>query len=436
MTVQTTTSVSGPYNGTGVQVAFTFAFKIFAEGDLEVIETSAAGVETVKSLTTHYTVNAGPWPTGGTITMLLAPAAGTTLTIRRNLQDTQPTDYITGGKFPAEAHEDALDRRTMISQQKQADLNRAMLVPKSEIGTDMTLPPKATRASKFGAYDADGKPIAAAGTSANLTPVSVFMDTLLDDADAKTARQTLLLDKHGADIASAGTIDLDAATGDLIDITGSVTITAITLAEGVEKTTRTTGAPLFTHGASLVLPGAVNIQAAAGDFQVWRGYAGGVVRCVVYMPASAFKLNTVRCLVYRSSVQSIPNNAFTAIGFNLEAFDESSIHDNVTNNSRLTIPAGYTRAMLFAQIGFAANATGRRTAQFFKNGVSTVTVPMSASVAVNSATELTTFQIISMPLNVVAGDYLELAVYQNSGGNLDFSGGNEFSSHFGCWLFK
>jgi len=89
---------------------------------------------------------------------------------------------------------------------------------------------------------------------------------------------------HGADIASATTIDLDAATGDLVDVTGTTTITAITLADGDERTVRFTGALTLTHGGSLVLPGGVNITTVAGDFAVFRGYASGVVRCVVYSP--------------------------------------------------------------------------------------------------------------------------------------------------------
>lgn len=91
---------------------------------------------------------------------------------------------------------------------------------------------------------------------------------------------------HGADIASASTIVLDTATGDIVDVTGTVTITAITLAEGRECTVRFTGVLTLTNGASLLLPGAANITTAAGDYAIFRGYASGVVRCVLYSPLS------------------------------------------------------------------------------------------------------------------------------------------------------
>ena len=95
---------------------------------------------------------------------------------------------------------------------------------------------------------------------------------------------------HGADVASATTTDLDAVTGDLIDVTGTTAITAITLTEGEERTVRFTGILTLTNDASLVLPGGANITTAAGDFAVFRGYASGVVRCVTYARASGLPI--------------------------------------------------------------------------------------------------------------------------------------------------
>lgn len=102
----------------------------------------------------------------------------------------------------------------------------------------------------------------------------------LSDVSAKyTAFDNLSV--KGADIASAATLNLDTATGNLVDVTGTTTITAITLSEGRERTVRFTGALTLTNGASLLLPGGVNITTVAGDFAIFRGYAAGVVRCVM-----------------------------------------------------------------------------------------------------------------------------------------------------------
>lgn len=119
---------------------------------------------------------------------------------------------------------------------------------------------------------------------------------------------------QGADIASASTIDLGAATGNVVDLTGTTTVTAITLAEGAERTVRTTGILTLTHGSSLVLPNAANITTAAGDYYTFRGYAAGVVRLQGYALASGRALASVGVLqrvgnttgAYSSNATTIP----------------------------------------------------------------------------------------------------------------------------------
>lgn len=146
--------------------------------------------------------------------------------------------------------------------------------------------------------------IGGAGTIANGTTVAVMhfrtgnagagagdlvsTNNLSDVTTKYTAHDNLSV--RGADIASASTINLTTATGNLVDVTGTTTITAITLSDGFERTVRFTGILTLTHGASLVLPGGASITTAAGDYAVFRGYAAGVVRCVVYSRASGSAL--------------------------------------------------------------------------------------------------------------------------------------------------
>jgi hypothetical protein len=90
----------------------------------------------------------------------------------------------------------------------------------------------------------------------------------------------------GSDVASASTIDLSAAKGGIVDVTGTTTITAVTLADGDIRFVRFTGALTLTHGASLVLPGSANITTAAGDWAIFVGDASSVVRCLHYQRIS------------------------------------------------------------------------------------------------------------------------------------------------------
>jgi hypothetical protein len=109
-------------------------------------------------------------------------------------------------------------------------------------------------------------------------------NNLSDLAQKYTAKDNISI--HSADIASTATLNLETATGDLVDVTGTTTISAITLSEGHERTVRFTGVLTLTNGASVVLPGGANITTQAGDFAIFRGYASGVVRCVDYVPVS------------------------------------------------------------------------------------------------------------------------------------------------------
>lgn len=85
------------------------------------------------------------------------------------------------------------------------------------------------------------------------------------------------------DVASATTISLNDDTTDYFNITGTTTITGITLAEGVEVTTRFASSLTLTTGTFVKNIGAVNIVTSAGDIAVWRGESGGVVRMVDYI---------------------------------------------------------------------------------------------------------------------------------------------------------
>ena len=89
----------------------------------------------------------------------------------------------------------------------------------------------------------------------------------------------------GADIASATTTDIGAATGNFIDITGTTTITGLgTIQAGTERTVRFTGILLLTYNAtSLILPTSANITTQAGDVAKFRSLGSGNWVCVTYI---------------------------------------------------------------------------------------------------------------------------------------------------------
>lgn len=128
------------------------------------------------------------------------------------------------------------------------------------------------------------------------------------------------------------------------------------------------------------------------------------------------KHTTISCCAYKSgSSQTISTGgAGAAITFDAEEWDTDAIHDNASNNSRFTIPAGMDGKWRFtAATEFSSNATGDRAIWFRKNGTTTVRYAQQLRSAAGNATVVlaTTTVILS------AADYIEAMVYQDSGAN-------------------
>lgn len=111
-----------------------------------------------------------------------------------------------------------------------------------------------------------------------------------------------------------------------------------------------------------------------------------------------------------SADQAIPNNAFTALTFGTDIYDPA----NLISNSRIYIKET-GRYIVFATVQWTANATGYRQLQLRMNGTEIDTGDRSMDFG--TAVENLTSRFFAFA-NCKAGDYLEIAGYQNSGGPL------------------
>jgi hypothetical protein len=166
MTVSSTTTRAS-YSGNGTTTVFAVPFYFLAASDLRVILRTGT-TETVQVLTTNYTVTGAGDENGGSVTMVVAPASGTTLTILRNAPATQETDLLPNDRLPAESLEDALDKLTMLVQQVDEVADRSLQFPASDAAASPTLPASSARASKFLSFDASGLPVASVGVDATV----------------------------------------------------------------------------------------------------------------------------------------------------------------------------------------------------------------------------------------------------------------------------
>ncbi len=155
MTVSSTV-VRNSYAGDNSTTQFTYTFPIHSSSELKVILRSSAGVETVQTLNSDYTIN--DTGTGGTVTFTSAPASGVSIVLIRDTNQTQEVDYLANDPFPADTHEGALDKLTLLTQELQEEIDRSIKVSRTAPITNSQITDNATaRAGKLLGFSNDGQ---------------------------------------------------------------------------------------------------------------------------------------------------------------------------------------------------------------------------------------------------------------------------------------
>jgi hypothetical protein len=131
-------------------------------------------------------------------------------------------------------------------------------------------------------------------------------------------------------------------------------------------------------------------------------------------------------LVHKTTDETVANNMALVLNWEDAAYDTDSFHDPLVNGSRLTIPSGISKVQLTAQIRWDSSSTNLREVQFYKNGSNAYTGRAFSRVEAISGATLQT--LVSPVLAVTAGDYLEVAAWQNSGSS------REVLTHDSCWF--
>lgn len=139
-----------------------------------------------------------------------------------------------------------------------------------------------------------------------------------------------------------------------------------------------------------------------------------------------------RCRIYNNASISIPNAVDTAITFNTEDHDVGSVHSTSSNTSRATVPAGADGDWCWrGSVEFPANATGFRYGAITVGGVTQIALDMN----LGTASAAVTCAPCSLLYPMVAGQYVELRAFQNSGGALNANFTSKYSPVLeGCWM--
>ena len=159
MTISTTI-IKNSFAGNGSTTAFNYAFKITAESEMQVIIRSSTGTETVKSLSTHYTISGVNAANGGAVTFTSGniPASGETVILRRVTAQTQAMDLIDNDPMSAETIETAHDKAIAINQELQEQIDRSLKLSRTNTMTSTEFTIDATnRAGKVLGFDTAGE---------------------------------------------------------------------------------------------------------------------------------------------------------------------------------------------------------------------------------------------------------------------------------------
>jgi len=231
----TTNRVS--YAGNGSTTDFAFSYKFLQNEDLVVVErVVATGVETVKELTTHYTVAGEGEDSGGTVTMLVAPATGTSLVIYRNPDATQPYNPADNESLPAETMEEAHDRMALIAQGIKDLLSRSLKLSKAYLDSFSMELPAILTANAVLTVNADGDAFEMGPTTTEIADAEANAVAAAASAAAALASET-----------AAATSETNAATS---ETNAAASETAAATSETNAATSETNAATSETNAAT------------------------------------------------------------------------------------------------------------------------------------------------------------------------------------------
>jgi hypothetical protein len=241
-----------------------------------------------------------------------------------------------------------------------------------------------------------------------------------------TSMADLLGGTTGQILAKATNTDMDFTwvTNDVGDIT------AVTAGTGISGG-GTSGAVTITNSMATAITTAGDLIKGTGSGTFDRlgiGSTGQVLTVTAGAPVWATPASGstfAGCSLYKSALQTITTATNTVLTWDTENFDTNTFHNNVTNNSRITIPSGKDGYYLFNIACAWSGATGDfRLLRLYKNG---------AEITFNYVAPATygPGQALTYIASAVATDYFEVYVYQDSGANRNVAGGSA-ESNFQC----
>lgn len=210
MTVSANSRVQ-TYSGSGSTGPFTFNFRVLSSSHVSVTRVAANGTRTSLIAVTDYAITlTALGQSGGSITLTSALLSGQTLVIEGNAPLTQPTSYSNQGRFYPETHETSYDRLTILVQELNEVVSRALAVNPEVSGVSLILPNPV--ADKYLSWNSTGTAIVNRDGADEEFAIQAAASAAAAAASASTATTQAGIATTQAGIATAAAASLNLPT--------------------------------------------------------------------------------------------------------------------------------------------------------------------------------------------------------------------------------
>lgn len=231
-----------------------------------------------------------------------------------------------------------------------------------------------------------------------------------------------------ATVASTATTDIGAATSNVVNVTGTTTITSFgTIAAGAVRIVNFSDALTLTYNAtSLILPGSANIVTVAGDVGVFESLGSGNWQCVSYTKRNAVPgqggLSNLSTAIHPTTVANSSGSPMANTG---------------TGTFTFTVPVGVSRIKITAT-GGGANGSSGGSGSGTDGGGSGSTSVLATAVTAGQVLSITvgaggggTTTVTSTGISISAGGGSGISGGTATGGTLNIPGGMGTTPSFG-----
>ena len=244
----------------------------------------------------------------------------------------------------------------------------------------------------------------------NKVALSVSFNPIGTDLSALNVQDALV------ELANVSNAAVNVTFSDVTLLTGTNNVQAVIDFIGLSTINPGTG---LTGGGTIVSSPTLNLS----DTTVMPGTYGSATELVQITvdqqgritSASEIALSQnigtpfIGALVTKSSSQAIAAGVTTALTWDQEVYDTNDFHDNVTNNTRMTIPAGVTKVICRSNIT-GSNQTGQLVLSLRKNGSDVE----GGFLCDTDTSGIDGLNGVSSVIDVSAGDYFEVFAFSSS----------------------